>query len=165
MVKGDGGAGADANVFELLDRSLRLLSRDIRVRGAEVDRAWLRSSQHRALSKVPPHGIRVGDLAAEAGMTPQSMGEIAGELERRGLLRTERDEADKRVRLLVLTDDGRAAAEAGANAVRAMEQAWRGRLGPARWDVMREVLADLVASAAGPDRAEAPSPEGDPGAH
>lgn len=149
--------GTDAHVFELLDRSLRLLRDDMLARTADTDLAWVRSSQHRVLSMVPLGGIRVGDLAAAAGMTPQSMGEFARELERRGLLRTERDEGDKRVRLLVPTAEGAAVAAAGDRAVRAMEQSWRDRLGPERWDVMREVLADLAAAD--------PSPAGGPAAH
>ncbi|VXC08981.1 MarR family winged helix-turn-helix transcriptional regulator [Nocardioides sp. AX2bis] len=165
MVKGEVGTGGDAHVFELLDRTLRILRDDMLARTAEADWAWLRSSQHRVLSMVPTGGIRVGDLATVAGMTPQSMGEFARELERQGLLRTERDEADRRVRLLVLTDAGAAAAAAGDRAVRAMEQAWRDRLGAARWDVMRGVLADLAASGAGSEQGGDPSPAGGSGAH
>lgn len=159
------GSGGDAHVFELLDRAMRLLRGDLLARTEQEEWAWVRGSQHRVLSMVPPDGIRVGDLAAAASMTPQSMGELARELERKGLLRTDRDESDKRVRLLALTDDGRVVAEAGDRAVRAMEQAWRERLGSARWDAMRGVLADLATSDTGPDQAEDPSLAAGPDAH
>ena len=66
----------------------------------------LRPSQIRLLSLAPREGMRVTDLADRLGMTKQSLGELAGVLERDGMLESVRDPADRRVRILRPTATG-----------------------------------------------------------
>ncbi len=138
-----------AHVFVLLDHAMRRMRGDLtdRLRALDDDAAGaavLRSSQIRLLSLTPPDGMRVTDLAQRVGMTAQALGEFVRPLVDQGLLTLERDPADRRARLVTPTDRGRAAARAGDAAVRAMEKAWRRRLGAADWDTMRRVLRDLA---------------------
>lgn len=100
----------------------------------------LRSSQVRLLSLTPPEGMRVTDLAERVGMTKQALGEFANVLEERGLLESVRDPADGRVRILRPTRRGRIAVEATDRAIRAVEEAWRARLGDSAWDQLRRQL-------------------------
>ena len=81
------------------------------------------------------------DLAERVGMTKQALGEFANALEERGLLESVRDPADRRVRILRLTDDGRVAVAASERVIAEVEQdgaswwaeAWDAlRAGPAR---------------------------------
>jgi DNA-binding MarR family transcriptional regulator len=100
----------------------------------------LRSSQIRLLSLTPVDGMRVTDLAGRVGMTKQALGEFANELERQGLLETVRDPADRRVRILRPTRRGRQAVAAAEGLIAEIEDEWRERLGPRKWDQLRRLL-------------------------
>jgi DNA-binding MarR family transcriptional regulator len=106
----------------------------------------LRSSQIRLLSLTPPDGMRVTDLAERVGMTKQALGEFANALEERGLLESLRDPADRRVRILRLTPDGRAAVTASERLIDEIEREWRQRVGPETWDALRAALLAVVAA-------------------
>lgn len=108
------------------------------------DRSGLRPSQMRLLSLTPPRGMRVTDLAERVGMTKQALGEFANDLERRGLLESVRDPADKRVRILRPTRLGREAVSAGELVISDLEARWRERLGPRKWDQLRALLAETA---------------------
>src|SRR5215216_19447 len=57
-------------------------------------------------------GTRLTVLAQRATMTPQAMGELVDDLERAGYVRRVPDPADRRAKLVVLTDRGRGSVEA-----------------------------------------------------
>jgi DNA-binding MarR family transcriptional regulator len=119
------------------------------LRGApEVTRS-LRGSQVRLLSLTPAEGLRVTDLANRAGMTKQSLGELATTLEVQGLLESVRDPADRRVRILRPTADGMAAARVGQQVIEDLEEEYRERYGPERWDTLRDILLAITSSSEG----------------
>ncbi len=144
------------HALSLLGQVMDALRHDMRVRTAgphgqvtpgmpDAGRG-LRSSQLRLLSLTPTRGMRVTDLAERVGMTKQALGEFADALEERGLLESLRDPADRRVRILRLTADGRAAVVAGERLIDEVEQEWRERVGPETWDSLRaNLLAALAA--------------------
>jgi len=109
------------------------------------DRSGLRPSQLRLLSLTPADGMRVTDLAERVGMTKQALGEFANDLEERGLLESVRDPADRRVRILRLTRQGRQAVAAGELVITELEAQWRDRLGPRKWDRLRSLLRETAA--------------------
>lgn len=104
----------------------------------------LRSSQVRLLSLTPAEGMRVTDLAGRVGMTKQALGEFANDLEERGLLESVRDPADRRVRILRPTARGRRAVRASEAAIAGVEAQWRERLGPRKWDRLRDLLREAA---------------------
>src|SRR6478752_1961308 len=106
--------------------------------------AALRPSQIRLLSLTPRAGMRVTDLADRLGMTKQSLGELATVLERDGMLESVRDPADRRVRILRPTPAGLAAVVAGERVIAEVEAEWRSRVGPDRWDQLRDILGDVA---------------------
>ncbi len=114
--------------------------------GMPVAGRGLRSSQIRLLSLTPSGGMRVTDLAERVGMTKQALGEFANALEEQGLLESRRDPTDRRVRLLRLTDDGRAAVVASERLIDEVEQEWRARVGPETWDALRAGLLAAIAA-------------------
>jgi DNA-binding MarR family transcriptional regulator len=69
-------------------------------------------------------------LAALAGITGPSLVGIIAELEERGLLSRERDSADRRRNMVVLTDDGREKMATLFATVTVIEQPVRDALGP-----------------------------------
>ena len=104
----------------------------------------LRPSQVRLLSLTPREGMRVTDLADRLGMTKQSLGELATVLERDGMLESVRDPADGRVRILRPTAAGLAAVAAAERVIAEVEAEWRTRVGPDRWDQLRDILGDVA---------------------
>jgi DNA-binding MarR family transcriptional regulator len=125
-----------------LDAASRRLRSDL---GAQDRSAFpgLRGSHQRILQMIPPGGIRITDLAVIAGMTKQSLGEFADGLEEAGFTRSQRDKADRRVRLILRTPLGDQAAEVATRAIAAVEAQWRAEVGPGRYDVMKQVLREL----------------------
>lgn len=126
-------------VLDAFRRDLALELADGPARG-RADLRTLRSSQLRLLSLTPDDGMRATDLARRVGMTKQALGEFADVLEERGMLETIRDPSDRRVRILRPTARGRRAVAQGEAAIAVVEQRWRERLGPERWDALRDLL-------------------------
>lgn len=142
------------HILALLDAVMDGFRRDLRStnegsQGKPGVLRGLRSSQLRLLSLTPTEGMRVTDLAERVGMTKQALGEFANELERRGLLETVRDPADKRVRILRPTRRGRQAVVAGEAVITGLEREWRRRLGARKWDQLRTLLREAAAVSPG----------------
>jgi DNA-binding MarR family transcriptional regulator len=93
-----------------------------------------------------PEGARATELAAAARITKQSMGALVDQLEERGYVERVDDPTDKRAKLVRATQRGRGAMKTLRALVRRVEADWGKRIGPARVDVLRETLRDLVAS-------------------
>jgi len=103
----------------------------------------LRGSHRRLLQMIPPEGIRITDLARRANMTKQALGEFMDWLEQAGFVSSGRAPADGRVRLITRTEQGDAAAVEAQRALDAVERGWRGEIGAARYDAMKQVLRQL----------------------
>lgn len=149
QVKGD----VPDHTLSLLGQVMDGLRRDVHARTEGPAAAdlpaparGLRSSQLRLLSLTPAEGMRVTDLAERVGMTKQALGEFANALEERGLLESVRDAADRRVRILRLTDDGRVAVEASERVIADVEQRWRDLVGAEAWGRLRDDLRLVVAA-------------------
>src|SRR4051794_10441355 len=91
------------------------------VRAADFDNLTL--AQSRIGQRLDRQGIRVTDLAEQAGVTKQTAGALVDELEANGYVERKPDPADARARLVVLTDRGaklcaRVASAPGAECLR-----------------------------------------------
>src|SRR5580700_6024819 len=67
-------------------------------------------------------GLRLTDIAARAGMAPQSMGEIVDDLVRKGYLTRREDPSDRRAKRIYLTQKGRETARASRVALLEIER-------------------------------------------
>lgn len=92
-----------------------------------------------------PRGLRLTNLAGRAGITKQSMGELASAMEKAGYVEGVADPSDARARLLRLTPKGRSAGRLARKLVRDVELEWTEVVGPVRMDALRETLA-IIAS-------------------
>jgi DNA-binding MarR family transcriptional regulator len=129
-----------------LARWLEAVSRRLRSElrtGAKDEFPELRGSHRRVLQMIPDEGIRITDLAAMAQMTKQALGEFAGQLEGSGFVRSQRDDADRRVRRLFRTDLGDKEADATQRAIASIEARWRQEIGPGPYDAMKQALRQL----------------------
>lgn len=100
---------AEPTLLKLLVEATRTyeaaLNRDLR---AALD-PDLRPAHYAVFRHLSPEGSRVTALADAAGMTQQAMGELITHLERRGYVERRVDPSDKRARLVMTTESGRAA--------------------------------------------------------
>jgi DNA-binding MarR family transcriptional regulator len=74
-------------------------------------------------------------------MTQQSMGELVTHLERGGYVERRVDSADRRARLVVVTDAGRAALAVAADRIRSIERTLAASLGDSGLAELRDALA------------------------
>ncbi|WP_063062509.1 MarR family winged helix-turn-helix transcriptional regulator [Nocardia sienata] len=107
--------------------------------------APLRPAHYAVFRYLDPAGSRVGELAAAAGMTQQSMGELVGELERAGLVRRQVDPQDRRARRVVCTEPGLAALELAGERIARIEDRIRADVGEGGAAELRRLLIRVAA--------------------
>jgi len=112
---------------------------------AQAAGAGLRPAHGNALEMLAVEdGLRLTDIAAQAGMTTQSMGELVDDLVTKGYLCRQEDPADRRAKRIYLTGKGRQAADAGHTATRTAEQQLQAALGPRQYQQLRRNLAAIA---------------------
>jgi DNA-binding MarR family transcriptional regulator len=119
---------AEARVFEA-------------VRSAGFDDLTL--AQSRIGQRLNREGVRVTDLAEQAGVTKQTAGALVDELAANGYVTRRPDPADARARLVVLTDRGEKLCATAAAEIAKVEAEWRAHLGARAYDELRAALASL----------------------
>jgi DNA-binding MarR family transcriptional regulator len=111
------------------------------VRAAGFDNLTL--AQSRIGQRLSRGGIRVTDLAEQAGVTKQTAGALVDELEANGYVERKPDPADARARLVVLTDRGEKLCTTAAAEIAKVESDWRAHLGAKAYDELRAALISL----------------------
>jgi DNA-binding MarR family transcriptional regulator len=93
---------------------------------------------------VREDGMRLTELATLAGITKQSAGELVDDLV--GLDYVERipDPADRRAKLICLTERGRDAQRVGYGLMAKLEKRWEKRFGEERIVALRELLEEVA---------------------
>ncbi len=113
---------------------------------AHEDWGGLRSSHFRVLGHVPREGITITELAERLGMTKQGCGQFVTGMVDLGLVSTTTDPADRRVRVVTLTTEGRRTNGRFERRVARVEREWAEVVGPRRYATFRAVLAELTAA-------------------
>lgn len=90
-------------------------------------------------------GMRLTELAGLAGITKQSAGEMVDDLVARGYVERSPDPADRRAKLICLTERGKEAQAVGRNRAAELEERWAERYGPERWADLRDLLEEMAA--------------------
>ncbi len=91
-------------------------------------------------------GLRLTQMAARAGITVQSMGELVDDLQAKGYLERRPDPDDRRAKRIHLTRRGRTNARVAKRATADVEQHLSELLGPKRYELLREALEQIVAA-------------------
>ena len=111
------------------------------VRSAGFDDLTL--AQSRIGQRLNRDGIRITDLAEQAGVTKQTAGALVDELQAGGYVTRRPDPADARARLVALTDRGEKLCRTAAAEIAKVEADWRAHLGAQAYDEMRAALVSL----------------------
>lgn len=122
-----------------LERALAAIDGEVAARHPELRSAHLRVFRFGSIE-----GQRVTTLAAEAGMTKQSMHELISHLEESGYVTRAPDPRDVRARIIRLTARGRRLEDSVIAASARLHLAWRTALGAARFDTVCDALRELT---------------------
>ena len=102
-------------------------------------------SHSAVFAQIKPEGSRLTELARGANMTPQAMGELVDELEQLGYVERRPDPTDRRAKLIVLTETGRACIAAGIVTIDGLEHEIADKIGERGHRELRRLLERLLA--------------------
>jgi DNA-binding MarR family transcriptional regulator len=129
------------HVLALLHRLRQRTDTDIAPRFRAVP--GMRGSFGFILGVLPADGARPTALAAQMGITKQSLGERVRELERRGWVESLPDPADGRARLIRRTAEGDRVRRITEEVIASMEHDWAAQVGADRYATFLSVLREL----------------------
>lgn len=133
----------DLNTIAMLGRAYSLLG--FKIVDGVVGAGYPQKPSHSAVfAQIKADGSRLTALARGANMTPQAMGELVDELEEMGYLERRPDPSDRRAKLIVLTETGRACVAAGVATVGGIEERITATLGERGHRQLRALLAKLL---------------------
>lgn len=104
----------------------------------------LRPAHFAVFQQMRPEGVRLTELAGWAQITKQSMGYIVDYLEERGYVERVPDPADRRAKIIRLTERGKDVEAAAREILRGIEADWGRQLGEGRLQQLRDTLRDLA---------------------
>src|ERR671910_2693294 len=119
------------SVPRLLGESFRALDRQLHEGMVAAGFGDVRPAHYAVFRFLKPAGSRVAELAEEARMTKQSMGELVAYLEQRGYVERLPDPRDGRARIVVWTEAGLRGEQAGGERRGGAEDALGGGVGGA----------------------------------
>lgn len=119
---------------------------------SDTDFDDLRPSHGNAMEQLEiEDGLRLTDLAARAGITVQSMGELVDDLEVKGYVERRPDPDDRRAKRIYLTDRGLKNTRVAKRATADVENYLAELLGEQHYLLLRRALEDIIAAEAGDD--------------
>jgi DNA-binding MarR family transcriptional regulator len=139
------GAGTGPSSPTLLRTAYNVLSAAIYRAVSEAGATDMRPAHGNAMEMLAiQDGLRLTDIAAQAGMAPQSMGEVVDDLDSKGYLTRREDPADRRAKRIYLTQKGRETVQASRSALLEIERRITEILGPQAYEEMRRHLAAIA---------------------
>ncbi len=142
----DEGSTPRHNLAVLLELAYKKLDAALIAQLRANGYADLRPAHSQVFGAIPAEGARVGEMAAQAGITQQSMSELVDSLERLGYLERRPDPRDRRARIIVFTERGWKAVRAGIATVDSIEQDWAKRIGAKQVAAVRKALEVIALS-------------------
>jgi DNA-binding MarR family transcriptional regulator len=119
----------------------------------------VRLAHFTVFAHLPPEGLRLTELAEAALLTKQSMGYLVDELEARGYVERAPDPADRRAKLVRMTERGRAVEQVVRRAILQVEAEWAAYMAPGEFAELSRLLRSLIAHLEAHDAAPpAPAP-------
>lgn len=136
-------------LIALIHRANRELQADM-VRQAHAHGYGQAKPAHNSVfGTLPLAGARTADLAARAGVTRQSMGEVVRELVDLGVLQMQPDPDDRRAKLVTYTEEGLAQVQKGSAHIADFEDRMIAELGEEGYEMLRtglERIAEILQS-------------------
>jgi DNA-binding MarR family transcriptional regulator len=132
----------------LLDSAATAMLVEFRGKLEQSGYAEIRPSHGCVFRFIGEDGMRLTELAAYAGMTKQSVGEVVDDLVTLGYVERIPDPADRRAKLIQLTARGQDARVVGYSLFTKIEESWVERYGEERIAELRALLEEIVTAEA-----------------
>jgi len=130
--------------ISLVDKASHALSvdmvREARARGYP----FVRLAHNAVFGTLFGEGGRISDMAARAGITKQSMGEVVRELVDVGVLEMSVDPDDRRAKVVTYTQLGLEVTNGGRRYLETLEKLFADRFGDADYEATRRVLEGVT---------------------
>jgi DNA-binding MarR family transcriptional regulator len=104
----------------------------------------LKNSHNAVFATLDAEGSRAADMAAQMGITRQSMGEIIREMVELGIVEMKPDPADRRAKLVTWTEHGLLVARTGYAHILEVEDVCAEELGEKKFGWLREALVRMA---------------------
>lgn len=131
-------------LIALVDRVNRALQADMVRQAHERGHTQVKQAHNAVFGTLGAGGARASDMAARAGITRQSMGEIIRDLVGLGLLEMRTDPADRRAKLVTYTAAGIELTTGGFQHIQDMEARFADALGADDYQRVRTGLMSIV---------------------
>jgi DNA-binding MarR family transcriptional regulator len=135
----------------LVDRANRALQSDMVREAHRRGHPEIKHAHNAVFGTLQPEGSRASDMAARAGITRQSMGEIVREMVEMGILEMRPDPEDRRAKLVTYTSYGLEFAREGYQHIIDLEKRFVDEFGEEEYEMVRNVLERLVPVLEGPE--------------
>jgi len=132
------------NIGRLLLRAQRDFDAQLNARLRERGYPDVRLAHSALFAHIEPEGTRTSELAEQAGMTKQGMGQLVADLEKKGYVERVEDPVDRRAKLVRLTKKGRRHVRDAREIIGEIEEAYALRLGNGRLETLRAIFKDLT---------------------
>ncbi|WP_427884992.1 MarR family winged helix-turn-helix transcriptional regulator [Kribbella sp. GL6] len=131
-------------LIALIDRANRALQTEM-VRKAHADgHAEVKMAHNSVFGTLHGEGARAADMAARAGITRQSMGEVIRDMVALDLLEMKADPADGRAKIVTYTEHGLDVSWDGFEYLADLEERFEQEFGEQEYAVVRDVLDRLI---------------------
>jgi DNA-binding MarR family transcriptional regulator len=147
-----------APLISLVDRASRALSVDMVREARGRGYPFIRLAHNSVFATLMDRGGRISDMAARAGITKQSMGEVVRELLEHGVLEVSVDPDDRRAKVVSYTEYGLEVTNGGRLHLESLERLFVEEFGEADYEAARRVLEGVVALLA-PQEQDARNPD------
>lgn len=140
----NGAPSSDHNLLLLLELAYKRLDAALMGRLRAAGFPDLRAAHSQVFGAIAPEGSRVGEMAAHAGITQQSMSELVDSLERLGYVERLPDQRDRRAKIVAFTQRGWDCVRVALRTVEELEQEWSGLIGSEQSRAMRAGLEGIA---------------------
>jgi DNA-binding MarR family transcriptional regulator len=131
-------------LIALVDRANRAMQSDMVREAHRQGHPEIKYAHNAVFATLSDTGARATDMAARAGITRQSMGEIIREMVSLGILEMQPDPDDGRAKLVTFTPAGLKEAQRGYQHIIDLENRFADEFGEKEYEIVRRVLERLV---------------------
>lgn len=137
-------------LISLVDKAAHALAVDMVREARGRGYPFVRLAHNAVFGTLYGEGGRISDMAARAGITKQSMGEVVRELVDLGVLQVSVDPEDRRARVVSYTELGLEVTNGGRAYLESLDALFARELGESEYETTRRVLEGVVGLLTGP---------------